>query len=164
MDQVNFSGRVGMTSASVLFLLPAFYFASPWGYCWCVCLVVLCALFHVIWSANNYLTVSFGERGMNSEGFRIEVWTSCSQMLPLKLKLCYTDGHCRRPWVSSDKNHNNKKQPWQPMTSLSAKKKMPLPTICLHLLTFWMLVCPFMWFHFNANMLLSHLNVITSTI
>lgn len=33
---------------------------------------------------------------------------------------CYaTDGCRRRPWVSGNKNHNNKKQPWQPMTSLS---------------------------------------------
>lgn len=30
-----------------------------------------------------------------------------------------TDGCRQRPWLSSDENHNNKKQPWQPMTSLS---------------------------------------------
>lgn len=43
------------------------------------------------------------------------------------------DGCRQRPWVSANEKHNNKKQPWRPMTSLPIHVKNTAAN-CLHLL------------------------------
>lgn len=103
-----------MTASALLFSSACPIFVSPPGQCY---YVFVCASLYVIWSEHHYLCVSLGDRERLQTTRTAPVfikWAPPNVPGQVIINKAKATRWCQRPWVSSSKNHNDKKQPLQP--------------------------------------------------